>query len=468
MGARKIISALICLLLTQLFVYPQETVVFGTEKDLIGDSLYFYKLKDPITNQKQTIGHCVVNDLGAFRASLDIHTTTTVYLDLGKERIYFFGEPGKSYHLAIPPFTSKSIEDYLNPYFKPRLIHAGFKNSTPDDLNNHIQAFDQFFDPWFNTYARQVYANKKLDDGAKFNREIDSLFGHIDIPYFSDYIAFRKLLVEYLLFSNASKSTQFSMLPYREGDYDNQAYLDLFKQVFSRSLFHFEMMDACTKIRQMMIREDGYPEIRKCIKQTGVVKNDSQIDMIILKGIFDEQQNNYYPRKDLISLLTFMIPDLPDFESEIARDMLTDFTRLDPGKPAPDFQLTDVEGSVHSISDYQGKYLLLGFVSFQSYSSRMQFPLIQELANSFNEDLNIVTISIEENEEVFKNMLEVSPYSWEFLFCSGSDAVLKEYKIRAYPSFFLIDRDGKILWPFDPGPVMEFNSRFSKLLNEEN
>ena len=61
-----------------------------------------------------------------------------------------------------------------------------------------------------------------------------------------------------------------------------------------------------------------------------------------------------------------------------------------------------------------------------------------------------------------KNYMKTNKYEWTFLFFNNQYDLLKDYKVKAYPTFYLVDPDGKMsLLPAVPPSEPFFEKRFN-------
>lgn len=136
-----------------------------------------------------------------------------------------------------------------------------------------------------------------------------------------------------------------------------------------------------------------------------------------------------------------------DVSEEINRDTI----------PAFDFTLTDQYGVEHTLSDYKGKVVFLNFWATWCSPCIKEMPDIEELYKKYNENQDEVVFlgisnpsSIEYphnqdvEEEQVKEFLEDNGYTFPTLFDRTGD-VLKDYYISAFPTTFMIDKEGNIL-----------------------
>ena len=124
---------------------------------------------------------------------------------------------------------------------------------------------------------------------------------------------------------------------------------------------------------------------------------------------------------------------------------------------APDFTLVDQYGEEHTLSDYKGKVVFLNFWATWCPPCREEMPDIEALYKEYgenSEDLVILSVANPKKkdnpnnndktiEEVTKFM-EDNGYSYPALMDTTGD-VLLQYYITAFPTTFMIDREGRVI-----------------------
>ena len=114
------------------------------------------------------------------------------------------------------------------------------------------------------------------------------------------------------------------------------------------------------------------------------------------------------------------------------------------GKQAPDFQLPSLEGQSVSLSDFQGKPILLNFWATWCGPCRQEMPLLQAIFEEQSDNgLVMLAINIGEPAPAVNNFMRNGNYSFPVLLDTERD-VAQDYNIRAIPTTFFIDEDGVI------------------------
>lgn len=124
--------------------------------------------------------------------------------------------------------------------------------------------------------------------------------------------------------------------------------------------------------------------------------------------------------------------------------------------PAPDFTLTDQYGNEHTLSDYKGKVVFLNFWATWCGPCKQEMPDIEELYNDYgNNEGDVIILGVANpasdeypnNSDVsagkVKDFLEQNGYTFPVVFDETGD-VLQNYYISAFPTTFVIDKEGNI------------------------
>ena len=146
-----------------------------------------------------------------------------------------------------------------------------------------------------------------------------------------------------------------------------------------------------------------------------------------------------------------------DSESAAAGETESSLPDTSDRVEAPDFTLVDQYGEEHKLSDYKGKVVFLNFWATWCPPCREEMPDIEALYKEYgenSEDLVILSVAnpkTKDNpnnndktiEEVTKFM-EDNGYSYPALMDTTGD-VLLQYYITAFPTTFMIDREGRVI-----------------------
>jgi cytochrome c biogenesis protein CcmG/thiol:disulfide interchange protein DsbE len=117
-----------------------------------------------------------------------------------------------------------------------------------------------------------------------------------------------------------------------------------------------------------------------------------------------------------------------------------------PGRPAPDFQLEGLDGQTVSLSDLQGRPVMINFWATWCGPCRMEMPFIQEVLNDpeWSEiELVILAVNLGESPAAARQFMEDNGLTFSVILDTEGE-VAKRYNVSAIPTTYFVDKNGII------------------------
>lgn len=112
------------------------------------------------------------------------------------------------------------------------------------------------------------------------------------------------------------------------------------------------------------------------------------------------------------------------------------------GKPAPPFSLTDLSDAEETLSSYKEKVVLINFWATWCIPCRIEMPSLNRLYQKYEErGFVVLGISNDRSRKMAENFLSKTPVDFPVLLDSNL-RVAREYRVFAYPTTLLVDREG--------------------------
>jgi thiol-disulfide isomerase/thioredoxin len=111
-----------------------------------------------------------------------------------------------------------------------------------------------------------------------------------------------------------------------------------------------------------------------------------------------------------------------------------------------------------SLQDFKGKPVLLNFWTTYCQGCLTEMDLLKPIYDKFKDKIFFVSISADNQFEKMVYFVSMKKdFTWIFLHIGDQMQLLKDYDVRTYPLFVLIDEQGKIVkYPADlPGNGLE-------------
>lgn len=112
---------------------------------------------------------------------------------------------------------------------------------------------------------------------------------------------------------------------------------------------------------------------------------------------------------------------------------------------APDFNLKDQYGVIHSLENYKGKVIFLNFWATWCPPCKKEMPDVESIYKEYGEnkkDVVILGVNSEKENEV-KKFLKDKGYTFPIVIDENSE-VMRKYFIQAFPTSFVIDKEGNV------------------------
>jgi peroxiredoxin len=142
-------------------------------------------------------------------------------------------------------------------------------------------------------------------------------------------------------------------------------------------------------------------------------------------------------------------------------------TGTDVGQSPPDFTLPDLNGNDVSLSDFEGKVVILDLWATWCPPCRQEIPFLASLYEEYRDrGLEIVGVGLDRGgASVLAPFVEANKVTYTILV--GNEAVSRQYNVTSIPMTLTIDRDGLVASRdvgFAPSMEAEMRARVEELL----
>lgn len=176
---------------------------------------------------------------------------------------------------------------------------------------------------------------------------------------------------------------------------------------------------------------------------------------------FDLNGDEQFDAADLYSPEVFRVDEkyvnLGDRSYEFQVDRFGDSLTLTPlaeklperadlrvGSTAPDFSFKDLDGNVRRLSDFRGKIVLLDVWALWCAPCVREAPQLSAAYKKLKEK-NFEIVSLNKNDPPENLRKFIAEHQMNWTHTTTDEAFLRLYRIGQYPTYFLLDKDGKII-----------------------
>ncbi|HML70348.1 MAG TPA: TlpA disulfide reductase family protein [Macellibacteroides fermentans] len=170
-------------------------------------------------------------------------------------------------------------------------------------------------------------------------------------------------------------------------------------------------------------------------------------------------------QQEIIAKADSTFKAVPGIDRVIAR--LEVLGKVAVGQKFTDFEMADMEGNMHKLSEYvgQGKIVLIDFWASWCPPCRKEMPALVELYKKYNKKgFEIVGVSLDKDKDAWVEGVKNMHMEWKQLsdlkFWESEGAAL--YGVNSIPHTVLVDKDGTILAKNLHGE--ELNTKLAELI----
>lgn len=114
--------------------------------------------------------------------------------------------------------------------------------------------------------------------------------------------------------------------------------------------------------------------------------------------------------------------------------------------PAPDFELTDLDGKTISLKQYKGKVVVLNFWGTWCRPCRKETPDLVALQKQFaHQGLIVVGAAMDRSNQAAVHIF-ANKYSVNYPIAIASSTLIHDYGVIVAPTTVIIDKSGKIVY----------------------
>ena len=127
-----------------------------------------------------------------------------------------------------------------------------------------------------------------------------------------------------------------------------------------------------------------------------------------------------------------------------------------PGEQAADFTYPDIDGMELSLSSFKGTLVYVDVWATWCGPCKAEIPALKQLeADYHDKNITFMSVSVDEDKELWQNMVKQKQLGGVQLFANGWSKIAKDYAIFGIPNFMLFAADGSVITTNAPRPSSE-------------
>lgn len=461
---------LVCLLSFQSYA---QTKLIVSESDYKNESLLFYSYSDYISQVKDTVAFVTTIEDGSFSVALDLQETKQIFLDVGVYHCWFYADKDKAEHqLVLPEKRSKTKVEELNIYFEAVNFRLGIRNNNSKGLNQLIATYDKIYASFLEENFDTIYKFPHNTLVDKFEKSMDNYFSEIKHFFFKDYVKYSIAELRYIGPNRSFEPITMRYFKDQSIAYNNPNYMNLFNLLYKDFFNYYTHTKEGKKLYNSIEHGRSVKKLNKVLKQNLSLQDEQLNELIILKSLHDEFSNSRLPNH--VSFpgpqMKIILDSIHGFSNntehrKIAGNIIKKVShnnKSNLNKAVPDFSLLDINDSLVSFKNLQGKYIYLSFMRTDIVPAMESMDRMRSFHKNHKNDIEIVSVFTDEDKDVFSR-IDTSKYQWTILHIGDRRDLLEYYNVISWPQFHLISPSGQLMVSPAPSIKEKFEPRFFEI-----
>lgn len=441
--------------------------ISGTAAGAEGKVIRIQAFSDMISYRRNTLARDTIEADGRFSLSFALEQNAYIQLMIDFHAAEMLAEPGAVYEIQVTAFENPDFREERNPFLEPRYLYFLLKEPEKHPLLLALDSLNAMYE----THLLENF--KQLSRGGKA-AGTDTLQAHFlsKLPYRNAYletaVKYRVAKLEDLARSDSREGLMQRYMHQDSLYYGHPDFMEFFNSFFSKYLTHLSRPIPYRELAYRVNETRSYAQVLDLLGRDSMLVNDRIRELVLLRNLREIYYNPDFDKAAVLEILQQMQASTRFSEHRaIAQNLVFRLHRLSRGTMPPSFPITVAKDSVLHLSDFNGKYLYVQFWTSVCDACRTDWNAMQLLYPRFQEDVSFLSISIDTDESAYRHSLRDLDFSWQFGWFGGDFEVVDDYSLRAFPSYMLLDREGKILQYPSRSPADQLDVMFSRLLSAE-
>lgn len=438
----------------------KETTIRGLAPHYIGQSVRVNAYQDYISMVEKSLATTTVLADSTFETTIDLDRTTELVLHFGQSYAVIFADPGRDYQLLVPPPEQSSAPCKV----QEEEVGVYIENLRGSDINHLIFDFHDYLDN-FMYWTFDIIGSESFSDSLRSFKTVLSLrYDPVDHEYFQNYVIYSVAsldMINHIDIDQEKLQIQRFLLYLEEEPvrYENPMYMkyvqDFFKDYFARL--------PVTRERKVFkyLATTETDSLDWLLSLDPFLSRDSLRSLVILNSLQEAYMSEDFPQEKVLEMIhEYGNQSDMEFVSMIANNLENRLRRMDPGQPAPDFEVTTISGETRTLSDYTGEYLYITFFSPECSACLEEMNIMPTLHERYGTQFRFLSLAVEPDEALTKFANKHPNYYWDIASIRNSEELLRNFEITQFPAYVLIDKEGNILQApaYAPSPSGNYTS----------
>ena len=461
-------------------LHAQWNVEFrGSSANAAGKHIELFAYQDMLSGHEVLLDQCDIDASGAFSLRCFVNYPRLVFLQVENYSQAFYIQAGHNYDVYIPTFDW-DIDETRNVFLDPVALPLEFMGVDSGELNMRIMLFDELVDSF--VLANQPRMDFKLKPDRKAVLELQQQVTALQAGltkrwgedlFFDRYVTFQMAQLCLTMHVDSRKRLFERFISDAPILYHDENYMGFFF-----SLFEHSVSGGTKKIplgRMVEWVEKGDRE--RYFDSLGLdpmLDNEQVRELVMIQALRESYYDARYDRTAVKRMMQRIAQD-SKFEEhrQLAKEIALSFKSSVFGDATQDGDshlntdhltlntvcLPNAEKQTVCLDDFRGKWVYIAFVRVNDPNCLKEIETMAHFRDTLRvkyPDVELVGVSCDREFQKMYHFLNNSRRgarcNWTWLHFNGEYDLLRRYGVVCYPSFVLLDPQGRVYYDYTPAP----------------
>lgn len=420
--------------------------IVGTAHDYVGQEVKVYFYEDYLSNMRTQIASTNVKADSTFEISFKNEETRRLYIEVGKNNLSIYAQPGGEYNLFV---TNSS------PYQEEGLVGIDveffFVGLDTNDINYKIIVFeDEQLD-----FLKEYYNHRSIKS-TDFVMNLEKFKNDVTEKYMSDSSQFLKTYIRYTIADLDNLAYLGERNEYEKYDFYLKSYPVSYQndRYMSYLMHYYQKYEGqiSEKAHEGFAEGIGYGSPTIIMNALGLdytLGNVRVRELVMIRMLSEVYNSGLFYKKGIIQVLDSLSTNaLFEEHKTIAKNIKYRLVDLVPGSEMPEITLNVLEGD-KTLKDYEGKHVYFHFASSEVQQSIEDIKLIDRIQQKYGKYIEFVTVlTVAEDDPLLKDPLpfiKEHNISWDLMITTKNGDVVKAMNVNIFPYYILVDATSHVV-----------------------
>lgn len=424
-----------------LFALGQGTVFTGAAPDYPLAKVIVKGQADGLSGFSEIKAQTETNSEGDFEFELSLNQPTRLTITINHITGAMYAQPNSSYTVFFPALP----DDEVHTFGQTARVNLIFSELSKDDLNAQISEVNFLVDSFLVANAERIGSRQLGSALLRFEDELATSLSATHDRFLNRYLHFTVATTAFQLRAFTRLDLYKRFLKGADTT-PHPALFDFIRAYFQRYFNRFESYYGTNQVLPALQSSTPGQSLLELMKTDDLLQNDTLRQYVAIHALM-ESFNDGLPRKKVVAALAHIHQNgSTPFIREAASNATKVLTQATAGFLAADFTFKNQYNEEVSLSDFRGKYVYLEFFSTWCSECPREHSVLSDIASEYREVAEVVSIAVDSESADYQTYTAKHPdYNWNILFDPTGYQSIENYKLRALPTYFLIDPEGVII-----------------------